>query len=242
MRAAFSSELIIKPFRSGIQLMNPAEARGHSLAAIQRLPFSCYFMNQDSRNVNVNEACAELCTTSSKSDLLGVDAHDLWDAESAGIIQTNDKQVMRTETLLITDDTATRKIDCSSLQMISFKLPWYDQNKLAGIFGMTLELNPQSLGDFTKNLTTIISAGLIKSAQLTNVLALTQPTANKTYLTKREMDILKLLVRNLTAKEIAARLFLSKRTVENYIDNIKDKTNCDSKYALIDKYYWQFNE
>lgn len=62
----------------------------------------------------------------------------------------------------------------------------------------------------------------------------------KELLTTREHDILRLLVEGKTAKEIAKALFLSRRTVENYKNNLLDKLNLHKtgeliKYALEHK-------
>jgi len=54
-------------------------------------------------------------------------------------------------------------------------------------------------------------------------------------LTAREKDVLKLLVCGFPASYMKDQLSLSIRTVENYITNIKEKLNCSSKVALIQK-------
>lgn len=53
-------------------------------------------------------------------------------------------------------------------------------------------------------------------------------------LTKRELECLFFLLRGKTAAQIANFLFLSKRTVENHIVNIKQKLNCTKKSELIE--------
>lgn len=53
------------------------------------------------------------------------------------------------------------------------------------------------------------------------------------YLTEREFDILK-LIKNLKYKEIAKQHNLSTRTIESYVNKIKTKLGCSSKYHLID--------
>lgn len=55
-------------------------------------------------------------------------------------------------------------------------------------------------------------------------------------LTSRENDCIRLVLRGYTALQIAEILKLSKRTVESYIENIKLKSNCDSKQELITKF------
>ena len=54
-------------------------------------------------------------------------------------------------------------------------------------------------------------------------------------ITPRERDVLKYLSQGYPAPYIANQLHLSRRTVENYIANIKCKLDCNSKIELIQK-------
>lgn len=54
-------------------------------------------------------------------------------------------------------------------------------------------------------------------------------------LTDRELEVIKHLSKGCSASEIAARLFLSKRTVEHHIDRIKSKFCSYAKSELIQK-------
>jgi DNA-binding CsgD family transcriptional regulator len=236
-----TSELIIKPYHSGIQLVKPEQGGGGRLREIYDSSITTYFQSTECRIIGANEATAEFNGANSIRDLIGLDAHDIWNNEAACKMQSSGQHVMCNETLQISDFSALRSADESYLHMISFKLPWYEQEKVIGVFGMTLELNTRSPGEFAMNLTRIIATGLINSSQLSTLQALPQATNDQVYLSKREMDILKLLVKNLTAKQIAERLFISKRTVENYLANIKLKFNCDSKFELIEKFYWKLS-
>lgn len=51
-------------------------------------------------------------------------------------------------------------------------------------------------------------------------------------LTKKERELLDLLAEHLPNDLIAERLFLSKRTVENYVSRIFDKFNVKNRYEL----------
>jgi DNA-binding NarL/FixJ family response regulator len=52
-------------------------------------------------------------------------------------------------------------------------------------------------------------------------------------LTEREADVLRLVVEGLTAKQIASRLVLSPRTVENHVQNVLRKFRLHSRAALV---------
>jgi len=54
-------------------------------------------------------------------------------------------------------------------------------------------------------------------------------------LTKREQEVLQLIASNLTSKEIAENLFLSKRTIDHHRNNLLLKLNVKNTAALIAK-------
>ncbi len=54
-------------------------------------------------------------------------------------------------------------------------------------------------------------------------------------LTERQLDCVYYLVKGMTFKQIGKELNLSPRTVEHYIENIKVKFDCFSRFDLITK-------
>ena len=54
-------------------------------------------------------------------------------------------------------------------------------------------------------------------------------------LSERETEILNLLARDLSNKEIAARLFISPKTVKKHLDNIYGKLNINSRRQAVEK-------
>jgi DNA-binding NarL/FixJ family response regulator len=52
-------------------------------------------------------------------------------------------------------------------------------------------------------------------------------------LSDREREVLKLIAEELTSEEIAERLFISKRTVDNHRTNMLEKTGCRSTIGLV---------
>lgn len=55
--------------------------------------------------------------------------------------------------------------------------------------------------------------------------------------TRRELECLQCLIDGLSAKETGSRLFLSARTVETYLNNIKFKMECRTKRDIIRMVY-----
>lgn len=61
---------------------------------------------------------------------------------------------------------------------------------------------------------------------------------NNTYqatetLSERELQVLELVAKGLINEQIAKDLDISKRTVDNHISNILNKTNMDNRVALV---------
>ncbi len=52
-------------------------------------------------------------------------------------------------------------------------------------------------------------------------------------LSDRELEVLELVASGLTNEQISDRLELSKRTVDNHISNILQKTNTSNRVALV---------
>ena len=59
------------------------------------------------------------------------------------------------------------------------------------------------------------------------------PSANKKLITKREREIMKLIVKGYTSAEIANQLFISTRTVETHRSNLMNKLELKNTAALV---------
>ena len=55
----------------------------------------------------------------------------------------------------------------------------------------------------------------------------------KIHLSDRELEIIELVAAELTNQEIALRLSISKRTVDNHVSNIFTKTGSRNRVALV---------
>jgi hypothetical protein len=61
----------------------------------------------------------------------------------------------------------------------------------------------------------------------------TSESGTSVSLSDRELQIIDLVATGLTNQEIAAKLEISKRTVDNHISNILSKTKTDNRVALV---------
>ncbi|WP_300010638.1 response regulator transcription factor [Pseudonocardia sp.] len=60
-----------------------------------------------------------------------------------------------------------------------------------------------------------------------------EPAAPEVHLTDRELDVLRLVVEGLTARQIATRLVISPRTVENHVQHLMGKLPVTNRAALV---------
>ena len=59
--------------------------------------------------------------------------------------------------------------------------------------------------------------------------------AGDTYLTRREVEILSLIVEGYSSKQVAEQLFVSKRTVDFHLDNVFQKLNVHNRMQALQK-------
>jgi len=82
-------------------------------------------------------------------------------------------------------------------------------------------------------ITIVINGGNYWSPEVSRVLTRTLYDDPAFELTDREIEVLKLLVQELTSKEIAEKLFISERTIDSHRKNLLRKTNSKNIVGLI---------
>ena len=80
---------------------------------------------------------------------------------------------------------------------------------------------------------TILNGKTYFSQELLLKLIKNRQTNAQIVITKREKEILALICQGLNSSEIAEKLFLSERTVENHRANLLDKTGCRNSLSLV---------
>lgn len=227
---------------NGILLANSNETQqkysrfnktNHTVASILQLPFNVYFLDLNSVIQCQNEIATQVCGFESENDSIGRTVKDILKKESAEYMISNDRMVINSNKIHVTDDSVLR-FDEKAYTALSIKCPWYDNNhNTIGIFGCSIILNEQSL---SASLLQISQLGLLSPHQ-----ALTNPHTfmpgkqiNNIYLSKRETEVAQYLIHGKTAKDISKILFLSQRTVEKHLEHIKIKMKVKTKSELIE--------
>jgi DNA-binding NarL/FixJ family response regulator len=92
--------------------------------------------------------------------------------------------------------------------------------------------------DFSKAIHRILDGGTYFSEAILPLIYKEVQKENKkkealSVLTEREIDVLKLIVKEMTSEEIAEKLFISKKTVDNHRQNLLHKTESKSTVGLV---------
>lgn len=246
-----SSESIVCRYRNGVKLLHPRQAHliknhstsykstGHTVSSIHQLPLCIYMMNTEHQTLKLNEATAEATGFLSVADGIGRTVLETFQKESARQTHRHDNQVMNNNQITLLEQEKHRK-DGEKIHTLAIKSPWYnDEDKIIGIFGCTIVFGMQSL---SQSLTEIAKLGLLDLRNnVSEKVLFSGKEIDGVYLSNRESECLRHYAQGKTAREIAQLIYLSKRTVENYIYNIKIKLGVSTKSELIYKTLDYFN-
>lgn len=237
-----SDELLVYRFGHGIKLLRPDlvskqkpinldRSTQHTVGSMLKLPICCYFDDLDITIQRTNEYNAEACGYDSAQEGVGKKLFDIFDDGAANLIFKKDTEMLQANRMHLAEETALCKDDIQ-YQALSVKFPWYgDDNHIVGMMGFSIVLGKQPLAE---SLSQISQLGLLNNTSSSILPGL---EINNQYLSKRESECLRLTVRGKSAKQIAAELEISRRTVEEYLNNIKLKFGVFSKSELIDKVF-----
>jgi len=248
-----SNELKVYRFNNGIKLIHPEKLPenknlkiccdvGHSLSSILGMPFPVSLETTDSVSISCNELHAEACNFSSAKDAIGKKWYQSFQPKTVIQSINNDKKVMQNNFYQIAEEKALHN-NKFEFNCLSIRMPWYnDDNKVNGLFVCSIILGKNSLDE---SLSHMAKLGILSSSYQRSSTPSPLPTDfsdyQKNYLTnefklsKRELICLELYVYGKTAKEISRILYLSNRTIENYIQSVKNKMQAPRKTDLIHK-------
>lgn len=224
-------ESILQRTRSGVTLSPPVNApHPASVQSFMDLPVNIYFMDRNSVMQRMNERTAETSGYLSAKDAIGKSLRDVSKLETISHILDNDRAVVTSGRCKIDSESYIRH-DGHDMVAVSFKFPWLRNNTIAGIFGCSILLDSTCGQGMSSILNKLLQTGLLTPAMTTSIPLI--QLAN-IHFDQRDHEIMRLLVRGKTAKQIACVLALSYRTIEHRIENIKQKLRVTSKAELIE--------
>lgn len=242
-----SNELLIYPCNHGIKLIRPDHFIHHhdkktypepfSAQHILKLPFAVYWENTDFITQQCNEITSAECGFVTHKEIFKNPWFKHFSSQTIAPSLATHKEVLLNSMKKITYENALRN-DFSSHDTLCIRMPWYNNDdKVIGIFGCSIIMGQHSLAD---SLTQIAELGLLNVNQLQQTNHIVGREICSVYLSKRELECLRLTIRGKTTKQIAIILGLSRWTVDEYLTNIKLKMNVATKSELIDKTIEQF--
>ncbi|MFD2658218.1 response regulator transcription factor [Gracilibacillus thailandensis] len=118
---------------------------------------------------------------------------------------------------------------CKVVILTTFARPGYfERARNAGVSGYLLKDSPSE--DLAQSIRQIMRGKRVYSPELIDI-----AFSEENPLTRREIEVMKLLAEGKTTKTIAKELFLSNGTVRNYISIILDKLEVDNRIEAIAK-------
>ena len=189
--------------------MNISISNNLDLNSILNFPCTIFMKDRNGIYLGGNNYLASILGFKDGASLVGCNDRDLWQPNDLELLLQNDKKVMDQNSPNTFHESGALP-DNSIINAISHKAPLLShKNKTIGIMGMSIIIHK------------------------------TNPTfihnENKFELTNRQINCLYYLALGMTTKLIANKLDLSPRTVEHYIEIIKNKLNCYNRSDLIAK-------
>lgn len=188
--------------------------------------------NKDCEFLGCNYSVAKIASINSPEDIIGKNDEDFtWGKNGhAELIRQVDKEALKGQ--IIFDICKVQHPDKQRL-LFAKKVPLITkQNCIVGVLDYLTEIDDSSIISILSHLEKL-------NIKITSdVIAIAKKYAvkdNMHLLSERQKECLYYLLRGATAKEIAKKLDLSFRTIEDYIELIKDKFQCSSKTSLIEK-------
>jgi DNA-binding CsgD family transcriptional regulator len=203
---------------------------------IRQMPGFVALKTVDSTYAAANDLCAQLAGYKNVESYLGTSDYD-WKCEAVEIaddIRAQDKLVLETQNtwqsfniLKFSNNSLTYYLSTKSLLRDT-------EGKILGILFIGTILTDATLLKILTPFTQNNPLEAHKKIQC-SVYPIIKNHQDELKLSRRQLECLFYLLRGKSAKEIGLILDLSSRTIEMYLEHIKDKFRCATKSELIEK-------
>ena len=206
-------------------------------ALLRQMPGFWLYTGLNHEIIYSNFNTAQLLGFRKLDQIIGITAADVKSkaVECADIFNEQYNKVMKEKRKLTIIDLHPYYEDNRQIMLLTQKTPFFDHSgRIAGVISQCSEISQNKLINITMSIAEQDRKYLNKSDQNRSY-TLTTSSDGRCQLSNRELECLFFLIRGKSAANIAATLEISKRTVEYYIENIKNKLGCISKTELIEK-------
>lgn len=188
-------------------------------------PCHVYLKDKHGKILECNDKQAQIAGFNKGQDMIGLYNQDVLPLEMAASINQNDQLTLANETLKVCIERClfTSKNEKHDLMLLSYKFPHYSsQGKLIGLMGVSFDLDSYASISISSD-SPLLKHFLLSSPEHPAIQQLPQ----------RQKACLKHLLQGKTYREIGEKMHLSHRTIEQYVNNLKDKFGCQNKKELI---------
>lgn len=218
-------EWFLSPFQNGFKILALKNSGICSLKELFSHDFPAFLVNSNYQMASLNSVTASSCGFDSESAAVGKTIFDFCEREKAEAIFQADKMAIVSQKRSISEDTIILE-DGTIHNFLGFRVPLYNEkNKNIGLLGCSIDLDNGSLAS---SLTKMTALGLLNASSVNIPSKLSQ-----VYLSKQQRECAKLLLKGFSSKQIAKGLNLSYRTVEAYVNHLKNKLSCQNKTELV---------
>lgn len=199
---------------------------------------SAYWKDKAGKYLSANEHFIRQAGFTSQQELQGMSHQDqVWNEVASTMIVNDNKVVNQQQTSLFIEHCKIIDPHNSShlinVDCISYKSPLLNRlGKIIGVFGLSYTINTAlDQVQLFKELNLI--AGEEAATKIKKLLAPKHPGISQ--LSHRELTCFKGVIQGMTIKQIAKSLSLSPRTIEQYVEGVKNKLGCHSRSELVEK-------
>ena len=202
---------------------------------VMNLSCNVFFHNASHKVVKANDTMWHGFGLDSNDVTSDISFEDICESKEQALkVFDHDKQVMANNVMNLYDEEGDIK-NYGSIRAVSIKMPEYNNtnNKIIGCFGSAVMLNNHTADEIAKQFSAMAKLLFINPMQIRNMIP--GSAIDNIYFTRREIDIIRCIVRGKTMRETGMLLNIATRTVENYFAKIKCTIGVKSKSEFIDR-------
>jgi len=204
---------------------------------LEQYPGIVVIMDTDSRLLYSNTLTAKLFGYDSVESMLGIGPHDMKcpAVENADEFLGQDRFVRNKNKIINMFDIHTYA-DGSVKLLLTKKSPLLEDNVIVGSTCYCTEISSTSLKKIAMQLIAQDKQYQDQTNKKTSAITQTYKIGltEDEKLTNRETDVVFYMLRGKNSREIADIMFISPRTVEFHIDNIKSKLACNKRSQILE--------